>query len=67
MTYAELTRRLRRLGCQIARQGGRHEIWENPSNGRTVAVPRHAGQEIPPGTLRKILSELGIDASDLTR
>ena len=66
MTYAELSRRLRRLGCHIARQGGRHEIWENPASGKTAAVPRHSGQEIPPGTLRKILSELGIEPSDLT-
>ena len=67
MTYAELTRRLRHLGCQIARQGSRHEIWENTASGRSAAVPRHSGQEIPPGTLRKILSELGIEPSDLTR
>lgn len=63
MTYAELCRRLRRLGCEVARQGSRHEIWENLANGKTAAVPRHAGREIPPGTLRKILSELDIEPS----
>ncbi len=65
MTYAELARRLARLGCRVARQGSRHEIWENPATGRTAAVPRHHQQEIPPGTLRKILLELGIEPSDL--
>ena len=67
MTYAELARRLRRLGCEVARQGSRHEVWENPGNGHLVAVPRHHSQEVPPGTLRKILSELGLSWSDLTK
>ncbi len=66
MTCAELCRRLQRLGCRIARQGRRHEIWENPANGRMAPIPRLLGQEIPPGTLRKILSELGINPSDVT-
>ncbi|MCL4368478.1 MAG: type II toxin-antitoxin system HicA family toxin [Actinobacteria bacterium] len=61
-----MRRLLRRLGCHLARQGHRHEIWENPASGRMAAVPRHSGQEIPPGTPRKILSELDIEPSDLT-
>ena len=33
MTYRELTRKLRRLGCAFDRQaGGSHEIWINTAN-----------------------------------
>lgn len=34
MKYAELTRKLRRLGCEFTRYGaGSHEIWRNPATG----------------------------------
>ncbi|MDE0236723.1 MAG: type II toxin-antitoxin system HicA family toxin [bacterium] len=34
MTYRELTRKLRSLGCEFDRQSrGSHEIWRNPANG----------------------------------
>ena len=34
MKYAELTRKLQRLGCYCTRYGaGSHEIWRNPDTG----------------------------------
>ena len=60
MTYAELTRRLRALGCERKRQGrGSHEIWHNPRTNRSASLPRHAG-DLPPGTLHAIVRGLGL-------
>jgi predicted RNA binding protein YcfA (HicA-like mRNA interferase family) len=33
MKYRELTKKLRKLGCEFVRQAlGSHEIWWNPAN-----------------------------------
>ena len=65
MNYRQLTRRLRKLGCEFVRQApGSHEIWWNPRNGRFTVIPRHGGRDIPTGTLRTILRQLGIDPKE---
>ena len=65
MNYRELTRQLRRLGCELKRQSkGSHEIWHNPGQNRSAVIPRHSG-DIPPGTLRAILKGLGLSEDDL--
>jgi predicted RNA binding protein YcfA (HicA-like mRNA interferase family) len=62
MRYAELIRRLRKLGCKFYRQGkGSHEVWWNPETGRRAIITHHTQREIPPGTLNDILKDLGID------
>ena len=38
-------------------------IYAHP-DGRATVVPRH-GKDIPPGLVRKILADAGIDASEL--
>ena len=64
MKYAELTCKLRRLGCQFTRYGaGSHEIWRNPSGGRYTTVPNHSGDK-PEGPLRAILRQAGIEPDD---
>jgi len=65
MKYAELTRRLRRLGCHFTRHGaGSHEIWRNPATGRQASIPYHVSKDIGPTLLSRILRQLGIDRSD---
>lgn len=65
MTYAQLRRKLRALGCVLKRQGkGSHEIWHNPAVKRSAVIPNHAG-DLPAGTLRAILKQLGIRPEDL--
>ncbi len=60
MTYSQLSRRLRTLGCEFKRQSkGSHEIWHNPRANRSTVVPNHPG-DIPKGTLRAILKQLEI-------
>jgi predicted RNA binding protein YcfA (HicA-like mRNA interferase family) len=62
MNYRNLTRRLRQLGCEFLRQAaGSHEVWWNPSNEQFTVISRHSGRDLPAGTLRTILRQLGID------
>ena len=65
MKYAELTRRLRRLGCFFTRYGaGSHEIWRNPATGRQAPIPYHRSKDIGPELLSRIVHTLGIDRDD---
>ena len=65
MKYAELTRRLRRLGCVFTRHGaGSHEIWRNPAMGKQASIPNHVSKDIGPSLLSRILRQLGIDRRD---
>jgi predicted RNA binding protein YcfA (HicA-like mRNA interferase family) len=66
MTYAELTRRLTRLGIEFRRQAkGSHEIWEKPGTGLYTRIAHHAQREIPAGTLARILRDLELTQDDL--
>lgn len=58
MKLADLARHLRRHGCQLKREGGRHSIWENPASGTWSAVPRH--REIKDHLVRGICRQLEI-------
>jgi len=65
MKYAELTRKLRRLGCYPTRFGaGSHEIWRNPNTGSQVPIPYHRTNDIGTGLVARILRELGIARED---
>lgn len=65
MKYKNLTRRLRQLGCEFKRQApGSHEIWQNPANGKFAVIPQHGGRDLPKGTVRAILRQLGIDPDE---
>ena len=67
MTYSELTRKLRALGCVLKRQArGSHEIWHNPRANRSAVIPNHLG-DIPIGTLRAVLKQLEIAREELDR
>lgn len=51
-------RLLRKNGCIVFREGGRHTVWYNSATGKTSTVPRHA--EINDDLVRKICNDLGI-------
>ena len=66
MKYRELTRKLRKLGCQFDRQGkGSHEIWINLQTGEETTIPSWGRKDLKPGTLARIMRELEIDRRDL--
>lgn len=60
MKYSELERMLRKAGCWIVEEGGRHTLWYSPITGKTFPVPRHKSQEGKPGTVNKILKVAGL-------
>ena len=60
MKRRELLRHLRRNGCALLREGGRHSWWHNPSGNKRSAVPRHT--EIDDRLALKICKDLGIAA-----
>jgi len=49
---------LRRHGCETTREGARHTVVANESNGQKTVVPRH--QELPNLLCRGICRQLGI-------
>ena len=66
MRYSELRRKLKKLGCEpLRRAGGSHEIWWRPDTELRTVIPNYLGKEIPPGTLRAILKDLGLKPEDL--
>lgn len=65
MKYAELTRKLRRLGCEFTRYGaGSHEIWRNPETGAQVPIPYHRNKDVGAGLLARILRQLDVDRDE---
>lgn len=68
MTYRDLTRRLRALGCDFVRHAaGSHEIWWRPAARKFTTIPRHGNRDIPTGTLRAVLRDLAIEKRDFDR
>ena len=62
MTYREVSRKLRRLGCQELprRGGGSHRKWYNPATAQGTIVPDHGTKDLKIGTLHAVVHQLGI-------
>ena len=58
MKKRDLIRHLREHGCVFERDGARHELWANPANNKTSAVPRH--RELNTHTCVSICNDLQI-------
>jgi len=68
MTYLELTRKLRRMGCEFRRQAkGGHEVWWCPKRNRYTTISYHGSEDIPRGTLAAILRDLDLTREDLDK
>ncbi|MDD1611784.1 MAG: type II toxin-antitoxin system HicA family toxin [Methylococcaceae bacterium] len=65
--YREIVQRLKQFGFQFDRQtAGSHEIWYNPNTDRYTTIPNHSGN-MPEGTLRAILKQAGISATQFLK
>ncbi|MGR8953625.1 MAG: type II toxin-antitoxin system HicA family toxin [Gammaproteobacteria bacterium] len=65
--YREIVQRLKQFGFQFDRQAaGSHEIWYNPNTDRYTTIPNHSG-DMPEGTLRAILKQAGISATEFLK
>ncbi len=68
MNYRQLTRKLRRLGCELDRQAaGSHEVWVNVRTDATAIIPNWRAKDLKPGTIAGILRALGISREDFDR
>ncbi|MBU2496519.1 MAG: type II toxin-antitoxin system HicA family toxin [Nanoarchaeota archaeon] len=52
----ELSKIVEKLGFKFIRQTGSHVVYEH-IDGRKTVIPIHAGQEIGPGLLNKIIKK----------
>jgi mRNA interferase HicA len=66
MTYREVTRKLKALGCQeLPRHGGgSHRKWLNTVAQRVTTLPDWGSRDLKLGTVRAAIKQLGIDWSD---
>jgi len=65
MKYREAAERLHKLGCEYVRPGsGSHRIWRNPTLDRYTTIPDWGSKDIKPGTLSRILRDLGIPRNE---
>ena len=56
----DVIRKLRKAGFVFDRHAkGSHEIWYNPDTRKRTVVPNHPGKDIPKGTLRAIIQQMG--------
>ncbi|MCI0785163.1 MAG: type II toxin-antitoxin system HicA family toxin [Chloroflexi bacterium] len=68
MTYRDLTRKLRRLGCEFDRRArGDHEIWINSATHARTTIPNWGSRDLKAGTLAAILRDLGISRQEFER
>jgi len=61
----QLIRALERAGFEKVRQRGSHVHLRREDDRKRVTVPVHKGKTLPPGTLRGILRDAGIDIDEL--
>ena len=61
-----VVRALGRAGFKVARVAGSHHIMRHP-DGRGTTVPVHPGRDVAKGTLRGIMSDVGMTAEELRR
>lgn len=63
MRYREVARKLTALGCvELARRGsGSHRKWYNPAADRIAPLPDWGTKDLKLGTLRAVVTQLGLD------
>ncbi|MHB1498279.1 MAG: type II toxin-antitoxin system HicA family toxin [Acidimicrobiales bacterium] len=59
-----MVKALERVGFDVVRVSGSHHVMRHP-DGRTVAVPVHAGRDMAKGTLRNVLAIIGMTPEEL--
>jgi len=62
----EVDRVLKRLGFERIRQTGSHGIYRHP-DGRWTTLPFHTGRDVPKGTLRNIIKDVGITVEEFEK
>lgn len=63
---SEVAKVITSLGFILDRKAGSHRIYKHPTTGATVSLPFHGG-DVPTGTLRGIIGQMGISVEDFNR
>jgi predicted RNA binding protein YcfA (HicA-like mRNA interferase family) len=66
VTGAKVVKALQRAGFVVERINGSHHVMQHP-DGRGVPVPVHPGKDMPKGTLRNILSIIGMTPDEFQK
>lgn len=53
-----------RAGFVLDRQRGSHAVYYRESDCRRIVIPMHAGQDLKPGTLRAIITDMGLTVDE---
>jgi predicted RNA binding protein YcfA (HicA-like mRNA interferase family) len=56
MKHQDLLKKLKTAGCELLRHGAKHDIYHNPTTGKSQPVPRH--KEINELLAKKIIKDL---------
>ncbi|MBI5190353.1 MAG: type II toxin-antitoxin system HicA family toxin [Nitrospirae bacterium] len=64
VTDKDLVRVLNRKGFALHHQTGSHAVFKSEDGKRRVVVAMHAGQVIPPKTLKAILKDAGMTVEE---
>ncbi|MDP2720023.1 MAG: type II toxin-antitoxin system HicA family toxin [Dehalococcoidia bacterium] len=68
MNYSQLTGRLKKLVCAFDRRAkGDHEIWIHSKTRVRTTIPNWGSKDLKPGTVSKILRDLGIRKEDFDK
>ena len=60
MKYSELEKLLKKAGCYVKDEAGRHPVWYSPITGQRFLTSHHKSEEVKRGTLYHILKLSGI-------
>jgi hypothetical protein len=61
MKYAELERKLKKIGCyDTGEEMNGHPLWYSPLTDNYFKMSNHKGQEVKPGTQQGILKKSGL-------
>jgi predicted RNA binding protein YcfA (HicA-like mRNA interferase family) len=55
------------LGFVLDRQRGSHAVYFRSTDDRRVVIPMHAAKDLKPGTLRGIISDLGLTPDEFAK
>lgn len=63
MKYREVAKKLQKIGCEETSKPtrGSHRKWINPKTGMGTIVSDQGSSDLPKGTVRAIVRQLGID------
>lgn len=67
VTGAEAIRKLGRAGWVLDRVRGSHHLLKHPTVPGHIIVPVHRGQDLPSGTLRRIIRDAGLKPAEFFR